>query len=130
MRPVQVILALLFLLMLVLYFSRLRSSVLDRLVVVVFSLLGLSMVIAPDLTNWAAGLVGVGRGADLLIYFSIIGFAFVILLFYSKIRAIEASMTELARTVAIKGAVVAPGSEPKLPDLAGDKPDQSSGESA
>ena len=115
MRPVQIILALL-LLVLVLYFSRLRSSVLDRLVVVFFSILGISMVIAPDWTNWAANLVGVGRGADLLIYLAIIGFGFVILLFYSKLKALDASITDLARSVAIERAVGPSGSEPKRPD--------------
>jgi len=125
MRPVQVILALLLLFILVLYFSRLRSSVLDRLVVVVFSILGISMIIAPDWTNWAANLVGVGRGADLLIYLAIVGFGFVILLFYSKIKALDASITDLARSVAIERAVGSSGSEPKRPDPEEGKSDQS-----
>ena len=128
MRPVQIILALL-LLILVLYFSRLRSSVLDRLVVVFFSILGISMVIAPNWTNWAANLVGVGRGADLLIYLSIIGFGFVILLFYSKLKALDSSITDLARSVAIERAVGPSGSEPKHPDPEDGKNDQSQDES-
>ena len=129
MRPVQVILALLLLLIPFLYFSRLRSSVLDRLVVVVFSILAISMVIAPDWTNWAANLVGIGRGADLFIYLSIIGIAFIILLFYSKIKAIEASITDLARSVAIERAVGSSASEPKRPDRETGKIDQSQDES-
>ncbi len=105
MKPVQIILTLLLLLILTLYFARLRSSVLDRLVVVLFSILGISMVIAPDWTNKAAALVGVGRGADLFIYLAIVGLSFVVLLFYSKIRSLEALITDLTRAVAIDRAV-------------------------
>jgi small membrane protein len=105
MRPVQFILALMVLVIVVVYFSKFRSRAFDRVLVLFLAMLGLSMVIAPDWTNRAANLVGVGRGADLFIYLSIMSFSFVSLLFYSKMRDLEATITEMARAVAIKGAV-------------------------
>ena len=104
MRPVQLILTVLLLLIVALYFSRLRSRLLDRVVVLLLSVLGIGMVLAPDLTNKAADLVGVGRGADLFIYLAIVGFGFLFLLFYSKIRQLEATLTDLARNIAISRA--------------------------
>jgi hypothetical protein len=108
MRPVQFILTVLLIAIVVLYFGRLRSRLLDRVVVLAFAILGISMVVAPDWTNKAASLVGVGRGADLFIYLAILGFAFVLLLFYSKIRDIEASLTDIARAIAIERSVAPP----------------------
>ncbi len=104
MRPVQLILILLVLGLLVLYFSRLRSGLLDRIAVLTFGVLGIAMAAAPDWTTRVANLVGVGRGADLFIYLSLVGFAFVVLLLYSKLRGIQASLTDLARTIAIERA--------------------------
>jgi hypothetical protein len=112
MRPVQIILAFLVIAMLTLYFSRLRSGVLDRVVVLVFGALGIVMVAVPDLTTRAAQLVGVGRGADLFIYLALLGFAFICMLLYSKLRDMESTITHLARTVAIDRAD-GPGKQPE-----------------
>jgi hypothetical protein len=104
MRPVQFILILLVLGILVLYFNRLRSGVLDRVAVVAFGILGLVMVAVPDVTTRAAHAVGVGRGADLFIYLSLLGIAFICLLLYSKIRDLETTITDLTRSIAIERA--------------------------
>lgn len=104
MRPVQFILMLLVVGMLALYFSRLRSGVLDRVVVLVFGIMGIVMVAVPDMTTRAANLVGVGRGSDLFIYLALLGLGFTCLLLYSKVRDLDASLTELSRTIAIGSA--------------------------
>ena len=104
MKPVQFIFVILLVLIPVLYFSRLRSGVLDRFAVVVFALLGMSMVVFPDWTNWLAHLVGVDSGAHLFIYLSILGLGFFVLMIYSRIRDMQASMTDLIRTIAIDRA--------------------------
>jgi hypothetical protein len=88
----------------VLYFSRLRSGLLDRIVVLVFGLLGITMVVAPDWTNRAAHLVGVGRGVDLFFYLAIVGFSFAGLILYSKIRDLEVHLTQLVRSIAVASA--------------------------
>jgi hypothetical protein len=104
MRPVQFILIVLLALVTYIYFSRLRSSLFDRLIVLVLAALGLVMTVAPDFTTGVAHLVGVGRGVDLFFYLSILGLGFVCLLLYSRLRELQASITELTRTLAIKRA--------------------------
>jgi hypothetical protein len=101
---------------LILYFNRLRSGLLDRLVVLVMGLLGIAMVAAPDWTTKLANLIGVGRGADLFFYLAIVGFSFAGLVLYSKIRDLESSITKLVRVLAIERA------ERTVSDGDGDRP--------
>jgi hypothetical protein len=104
MRPVQLLLIGLVAGVLMLYFRRLRSGVLDRVVVVALALIGAAMIVAPDWTNYAAHLVGVGRGVDLFFYLAILGFAFAGLIFYSKIRDLDEKITRLVRSIAVEKA--------------------------
>jgi hypothetical protein len=104
MRPVQFILIVLLALVIYVYFSRLRSSVFDRLIVLFLAALGILMTVAPDFTTQVAHVVGVGRGVDLFFYLSILGLGFVCLLLYSRLRDLQASITELTRALAIKTA--------------------------
>lgn len=104
MRPVQFVLILLLIGVLMLYFRRLRSGLLDRLVVLVLGLLGMAMVVAPEWTNAVAHAAGVGRGVDLFFYLAIVGFAFALLVVYSKIRDLESHITQLVRTLATERA--------------------------
>lgn len=111
MRPVQFILIVLLGLGTYFYFRRLRSGLLDRLIVLFFAVLGAVMTIFPDFTTKVANVVGVGRGVDLFFYLSIVGLAFMCILLYSKIRQLESSITELTRALAIKKATDPDGSE-------------------
>lgn len=104
MRPVQFLLIILLGGVLVLYFRRLRTGVVDRLVVLTFALLGATMIIAPDWTMTVANALGVGRGVDLFFYLAILGFAFAGLVLYSKLRDIDENLTRLVRTLAIERA--------------------------
>jgi len=108
MRPVQFVLILLLIGVLLLYFSRLRSGLLDRLLVLVFGVLGLTMVVAPEWTNTVAHALGVGRGVDLFFYLAMVGFAFAILVLYSKMRDLETHLTNLVRTLALERAQPSP----------------------
>jgi hypothetical protein len=113
MRPVQLILIGLLILVTSIYFSRLRSGVLDRLIIFCFVVLGGVMTVAPDLTTKIANLVGVGRGVDLFFYLAILGLGFMWLLLFSKIRDLQTSITNLTRALALK----------KEEDAAGDPED-------
>lgn len=104
MRPVQFLLIILVGGVLVLYFRRLRTGVVDRLVVLGFAFLGATMILAPDWTMTVANAVGVGRGVDLFFYLAILGFAFAGLVLYSKLREIDENLTHLVRTIAIERA--------------------------
>jgi hypothetical protein len=104
MRLVQVILIVLLLTVIYVYFSRLRSGLLDRVVVLLFATVGIIMTIVPDFTTRIANAVGVGRGVDLFFYLTILGLAFMCLLLYSKIRDLESTITDLTRAVAVERA--------------------------
>jgi len=105
-RPVQLILIVLMIGLIYLYFSRLRSGILDRVAVLAFAVGGMVMAAFPDLTMKIAGAVGVGRGADLFTYLSLVGFAFFGLVLYSKIRDLEATITDLSRVIALQTATL------------------------
>jgi len=104
MRPVQLILIVLLIGVSFLYFNRLRSGILDRVAVLAFAAIGIVMAAFPALTTKLAAAVGVGRGVDLFLYLSLVGFAFFGLVLYSKLRDMEARMTDLARNVAVQTA--------------------------
>ena len=75
--------------------------------VVLFSLLILTAVVFiiwPNLTQSLAKKLGVGRGADLVFYTSILIFWFVIIKLYARIRNMEQKFTEMIRKNAIEEA--------------------------
>ena len=61
-------------------------------------------ILWPDFTQALAKRLGVGRGADLIFYLSILIFWFVILKLYVRIRKLEQQFTEFIRQDAIKNA--------------------------
>lgn len=104
MKPIQPILLLFLAAGAVLYFIRLRKKTLDRAIVLLFILAGAVLVAAPDLSSAIAQLVGVGRGADLVLYLGLLGLSFVCLLLYARLRDMEASLSELVRSIAVQNA--------------------------
>ena len=72
-------------------------------IVTVFGLLGAGgvAVVVPDTTNEVAHFVGVGRGADLVMYVSIVAILFVLVHYYSKFVEVQRNVTQLARELAI-----------------------------
>jgi hypothetical protein len=104
MRPIQFILALLLLVVMLTYFRKLRSHLLDRLIVIVLGSAGLAMAIMPEWSNTVAHFFGVGRGVDLVIYLSITGLAFLWIMLYATMRQQHEQMTELVRALALAQA--------------------------
>lgn len=105
MKPIQLILiALLAGLALAVWLNRGNAKLLNRLIVGALALLGIFMVLAPDATTRLAEFVGVGRGADLLLYLAVIGFAFVSVLLYARLRQLEVALTQVVRAQAIENA--------------------------
>ncbi len=66
-----------------------------------FWLLMIFVVWQPDLTNRLASLLQVGRGADAVLYLSLVLIFYLIFKIYVKLEAIDAEMTTLVREVAI-----------------------------
>jgi hypothetical protein len=81
----------------------LRRNRLPVHIILVFALLGAgaAAVVFPNLTQDAAELVGVGRGADLVTYISIVAIMFVLLHYYTKFVELQRKLTEMTREVAI-----------------------------
>ena len=71
--------------------------------VLLASICGILLTAAPELANYTAHLVGIGRGADLIFYcFVLISFA-VIFNLHLKLRQHRESLTQVVRALAISG---------------------------
>ena len=89
----------------IVYLFRARSVFIDRLVYLAGAVIGMVLVIDPNLATSIANLVGVGRGVDLLVYLFII-----ISLFYtaaknSEIKRLKRQLTAVAREQAIANPI-------------------------
>jgi small membrane protein len=104
MKLIQVILLAGLIITLISYFRWFRSAASDKILIALILLTGMMFVIFPELTTKIANRLGVGRGADLLFYLSIIAFGYSTLLLYSKIRALEKKLTEFVRKQALDEA--------------------------
>ena len=60
------------------------------------------VVVLPKTTDILANIVGVGRGADFIIYISIIGLFFLVFKMFAKIESVEQEITRLVRKLAIE----------------------------
>lgn len=78
-----------------------RSSRWIRLVLFGIILIGFVFVWIPDITNAMATLVGVGRGADLIMYIWIVLNLLFILRLHIKLREQSEALTQLARRIAL-----------------------------
>jgi hypothetical protein len=75
------------------------------------ALLGIYVVWFPDGTSSAAHWVGIGRGADLMLYVWSLVSGLLILALHLKLVTYERRMTELARHVALASALAPRPSE-------------------
>lgn len=78
-----------------------RHQAIQRIMLVVFMAAATSSVFFPQLWTYAARSVGVGRGADLLLYITVLVFLGFIATTYRRFRRTENDLTELARKVAL-----------------------------
>jgi len=89
--------------------ARSRSTalnlVLRRTVTVIAMLLGIAAVMLPNAVTKLANLVGVGRGADLVLYLLVLAFLFVSVGMYRRFRELEDNYVALARRIAIDDAL-------------------------
>jgi small membrane protein len=104
MTPVQPILITLLVCLAAIALLSLRSRLVPRLVMLMLLAVGILFVANPQLANRIANLVGVGRGADLLLYLFSLTSAYLFLLLYSQMRSLERKVTELTRYGALQSA--------------------------
>jgi hypothetical protein len=77
-----------------------------RLGLVAFGVLNVYAVLRPDDVTWVANRLGVGRGADLVLYMLVIAFILGMLNFYLRFKTMDRRLTDLARTTAIREAEI------------------------
>lgn len=58
----------------------------------------------PELTATIAHALGIGRGADLVLYFAILGMVFGFFMVYVRLRRIESDLTRIVRELALRSA--------------------------
>ena len=81
-----------------------RSSPAIRASLFAIVIAGLVFVWFPDMTNRIAKLVGVGRGADLVMYVWIVVNLLLVLRLHLKLRDQSETLTKIARRIALSEA--------------------------
>jgi hypothetical protein len=81
-----------------------RSGATVKIAFALFVVFGIVTVLAPNLSSELAGLVGVGRGADLVLYMLVVAFGFATINTYLRFKELELRYARLARAVALRGA--------------------------
>ncbi len=105
MTGIQVVLIFFLLLILIYTVSKLRTRKTDLIILGCIVLTGIVLVLMPDYTIWLAKKLGVGRGADLIFYLSILTFWYILLHLYIRIRKLEQALTEIVRRQALEKAI-------------------------
>jgi hypothetical protein len=81
--------------------SRKQLSAVQLVFVVVFFAIGAVSVLFQELTMRAAAYLHVGRGADLLLYFSVLCGVLAAAHFYFRFKEMERTLIEVVREIAI-----------------------------
>ena len=102
--PIKIILILGLIALTLLCLAVLKSRLATRLFVLAQLMIGVVMVLFPELANCVAALVGVGRGADLMLYLLVLAVYAGALLVLAKFRRLERQITELTRKIALYDA--------------------------
>lgn len=58
----------------------------------------------PDLTSYLANFLGIGRGADLIVYLAILVLVYLMFRIFVRLQKIEKDITKIVREDAIKNA--------------------------
>ena len=61
-------------------------------------------ILQPEVTNTVARFLGIGRGADLVLYVVSLSFLVSLVYFYHKYRQLNSDLTEIVRSLAIQDA--------------------------
>ncbi|MEU9133755.1 DUF2304 domain-containing protein [Kitasatospora sp. NPDC048540] len=72
-----------------------------RMAFAAFVVANVYAVFRPQDVNWVANQLGVGRGADLVLYLLVVAMAFMTLNTFMRFRSLEAKLTDLARAIAV-----------------------------
>ena len=112
MIPIQPILVGLLLVAAILCVWSLRFRLIMRVVSLILAAIGITFVLRPDFSNSLAKILGVGRGADLLLYLFSVSCIYALMVLYVRQRELRRQVTQLARSFALNNATDL--GEPKL----------------
>jgi len=101
MIPIQAILVGLLLVAAILCVWSLRFRLIMRIVSLILAGTGITFVLRPDFSNTLAKMLGVGRGADLLLYLFSVSCIYALLVLYVRQRELRRQVTQLARSFAL-----------------------------
>jgi small membrane protein len=80
-----------------------RHLAVRRIFLLLFIVAAASSVFFPQIWTYAANLLGIGRGTDLIVYLLVLFFLGFVATTYRRFRQMEINMTEIARKVALQG---------------------------
>ncbi len=89
-----------------------KHTPLVSMATLVFGLVGIFCVAMPDITTAMAHLLGVGRGADLLLYCFIISSVLMILNLHLRLLRLQGTLTDVVREFALSKSPPADVHEP------------------
>jgi len=81
-----------------------RGGAYVKIGMAVFLVFAAYAVIRPDDVTWVATKLGVGRGADLVLYVLVVGFGFFAISTYLRFKELELKYARLARAIALNDA--------------------------
>lgn len=84
--------------------SQLRRQKTSRVAAAGWSLFWIAaivVVLRPETTQWLATRLGVGRGADVVIYFSLAALFFLVFRLFVKLEEVEREISRLVRSIAL-----------------------------
>ncbi len=85
----------------ILYIFRIRTIFTDRIIYLIFAVIGIGLVIDPNFATRMANLLGVGRGTDLLFYLFIIVSLLYSAAMTSEVNRLKRQVTSLVREIAL-----------------------------
>lgn len=104
MTLIQIILATGIVIISAYMYLRLRSTLFDVIMIILFLATGIIFVMFNELTDVMAHFLGISRGADMIFYLGILFLFFLILKLYSRLRKVEQKFTELVRNKSLEEA--------------------------
>ncbi len=86
-------------------FGQKQSNKLSLLSFVVWAIIWLMVLLVfwqPEITSYLANILGIGRGADLVVYLAVLVIIYLLFRVFVRLNKIEAEITKLVREDAIK----------------------------
>lgn len=104
MSPIKVILIILLLLVLRAFLIQKSLVLIKRIIAFLMFFALLFLILFPDVSTHVANVIGVGRGVDLIFYFSHLFLLLLIVALWRRSAVLMVTITRLSRAIAIQSA--------------------------